>query len=72
MDGGENTLGLETKMVMLALMQPSESKTFSVLCLELGMPCLRSHKEEGLESAFLPGSAVMQRLSVRMSPVGGA
>lgn len=28
MDGGRNTLGLETKMVMLALMQPSEPKTF--------------------------------------------
>lgn len=40
-------------------------KFLSALCLGLRMLCLSSHKEERLESAFIPGSACMQRLGVR-------
>lgn len=52
-------------MAIPLLMQPISLKFLSALCLELGMPCLSSHREEGLESAFIPGSACMQRLSMR-------
>jgi hypothetical protein len=56
---------LGPEMVMPVLMQPTSLKFLSALCLELEMPRLSSHKEEGLESAFIPGSACMQRLGMR-------
>lgn len=52
-------------MVMPALMQPASLQCLSALCLELRMPSLSLHKEKGLASAFIPGTACMQRLGVR-------
>lgn len=52
-------------MAVPAPMQPTSLKCLSALCLELGMPCLSSHKEEGLEPAFILGLACRQRLGMR-------
>ena len=45
-------------MVMPALMQSMHLKCLSSLCLEPRMPCLSSHREEALESAFIPGDSM--------------
>lgn len=55
-DGWGNTLGLETKMEMLALMQPSEPKTFPSSMFGAGDALPEGHtKRKDWNLHFYPG-----------------